>query len=195
MSVYRELVFAGSRAVVEAFLAGVSQGLAEPLRPCFSELEGVHTEGATELLLEKLHLEAERTHVILPAEQAALVVEAGRRAEPAFTAQSDRRIREAWLDYRFSAYARADAGAIRESLARLPAGVAAEGAEAHEEENPTARGPELYAPLHAYVYAGRGRLRGPFEEILAVRRALIEVPMLEPGEIHLDLAVDVPGGP
>jgi hypothetical protein len=39
------------------------------------------------------------------------------------------------------------------------------------------------------------RLRGPFGEILAARRALIDVPMLEAGEIHLDPVEDEAGEP
>jgi hypothetical protein len=189
MPAYRELVFAGSRAAVQALFDGLA-----PLDPCFSELAGVRRESAAELLLEKLHLETEMTHVILREDEAARVVEALRHGAPVVALRANRAVREAWLDYRFRAFARRDAAAIRAALAALPAGLTAEETEAREEENPSAEGPELYAPLHAYIFAGRGRLRGGFGEILAARRALLEVGMLEADEIRLVVGEDAPGG-
>jgi len=189
MPEYRELVFEGSRTAVQAFLDGLA-----PLDPCFSELAGVRRESAAEQLLEKLHLEAETTHVILRDAEAARVVEALRGGAAAVALRADRAVREARLDYRFRAFARPDAAAIRAALAALPAGLTAEETEAHEEENPSARGPELYAPLHAYVFAGRGRLRGGFAPVLAARRMLLEAPMLEADEIRLVVEENAAGG-
>jgi hypothetical protein len=98
---------------------------------------------------------------------------------------ADREIREASFAYRFRAYTRPEAVTIRQALAGLPPGVVAEGAVAHEEENPDAKGPELYAPLHAYIGSGHGRLRGPFAPILAARETLAALPMMEVDEIAL----------
>jgi hypothetical protein len=189
MPTYRELVLDGSRAEVQSFLDDLA-----PLDFCFSELAGVRRESVAEQLLEKLHLEAETTHVILREGEAARVVEALRGGVSAIALRADRVIREARLDYRFRAFARPDAAAIRAALAALPADLTAEETEAHEEENPSARGPELYAPLHAYIFAGRGRLRGGFAEILAARRTLLEAPMLEADEIRLAVEGNATGG-
>jgi len=188
MASFRELILGAERPVIEAYLAGLEQGEGVRLHPVFNELRGVRCEGSVERLLEKLHLEAPETHLILPADEAAHLVRAlgGERAgAPRIAVHADRGIREATFTYRFRVYARPDAAAIRQGLAPLPAGVVAEGAVAREEENPDAKGPELYAPLHAYVYAGQGRLRGPLAAILDVRDALAALPRMDVDEIAL----------
>jgi hypothetical protein len=195
MPAHRELIFAATRPVLEAFLAGLGRGGDGPITPIFNESCGVARESAAERVLEALHLEAPVTHVILPADQAARVARAASALPaggPRIELRADRAIREAWFDYRFRAFTRRDASAIRRALAALPAGVRAEDAATREERDPSARGAELYAPLHDYVFSGRGRLRGPFAEVLALRRSLGEIAMLEVGEIRLDL--DETGG-
>lgn len=188
MASFRELILGAERPVVEAYLAGLAQGEGVSLHPVFNEAHGVRSEGPVERLLERLHLEAPETHLILPETEAGHLVRALTEATahaPRLTVHADRAIREAAFEYRFRAYARPDAAVIRQALATLPEGVVAEGAVVREEENPDAKGPELYAPLHAYTYAGHGRLRGPFAAILALREKLAEVPLLEVEEITL----------
>jgi hypothetical protein len=188
MASFRELILGAERPDLEAYLAGLEQGEGVSLHPVFNELRGVRCEGPVERLLEKLHLEAPESHLILPADEATRLLQAlaapGAGA-PHILLHADREIREAWFEYRFGAYARPDAVAIRQALAALPEGVAAEGAVVREEENPEAKGPELYAPLHAYVFSGHGRLRGPFAPVLALREKLAALPMMEAGEVAL----------
>jgi hypothetical protein len=196
MPSHRELILGTSLPVVEAFLAGLTRGTAAPYHPCFNECSGVRSEGPVEHLLEKLHLETDATHLILPSREAECLVRAlampGEGASR-IPVRANREIREASFGYRFRVYARPEADAIRQALAALPEGVVAEETENREEENPEAKGAELYAPLHAYVLSGRGKMRGPFAPILAVHQTLTAHPMVETEDIVLAfVAADPP---
>lgn len=58
----------------------------------------------------------------------------------------------------------------RELLSSLPPQVKLEQLEEHEEREPEARGTELYAPVHDFVYRASGIFAGPLPGILELRR-------------------------
>ncbi|MBD3236405.1 MAG: hypothetical protein GF330_06865 [Candidatus Eisenbacteria bacterium] len=186
MQSYRELVFEGSLPVVRAFLVGLAIGRNWSAEMLFCDEVGIAAESRGHRLLEKLHLEKDLTHVLVPERQVEAVHEAIRaaRGRTGLRLRADRGLRGAGFHYEFETFSRPVAARIRRLLAQRPESVTVEDCEQREEEHPEARGAEGYAPAHDYVFAGCGNAWGPFTDLLTWHRLLAKHEWMQVSKIR-----------
>lgn len=189
---HHELIMEGGREALRAFLAGVSVGSGWPWEIRFHSECGVREEGIGRRLLERLGLERDLTHVLVPASRATEISAACERARATaglkLAVHEDRPVRAALLEYRFAIYQRELAERVRALLSQPPAGIELEDAEEAVEQNAGARGVEIYTPAHDYAFKGRGRARGPVLAILELRESLRALEPVELEPIQLEVA-------
>jgi len=126
---------------------------------------------------------------IAPAAVAAPLAQAlgARGAELGLALERYRRIQSARFPVRAEAFSREVAAGIRAALFdNLPADVRVEQRSESEETHPEARGPEPFAPLHAYVYRVSGNIAGSFEGVLQLRERARMLDFVETGPLHLE---------
>ena len=96
-------------------------------------------------------------------------------------------IESAKFSLRAEAFSREIAARIRAELFdNLPSDVRVEQRSESEETHPEARGPEPFAPLHAYVYRAAGNIVGSFEEVLQLQERARLLDFVETGPLHLE---------
>jgi PAS domain-containing protein len=97
-------------------------------------------------------------------------------------------IQSASFAFRAETPSREAASRIKAALHHLPAGVALADDE-REEIDPDAAAVELYAPAPAYTFRASGRITGPFDGVLAMRRRLRELDFVSLERLQLAEAV------
>ena len=171
MSVWHELVIEGAEGACRAFVAGFAAGRrAAP--PVFGRDCGLAHESSSERL-RALFAGGSHHVVFAPKMLAGLLVAAlaERGAAVGLRLEQRRRVDAMHFGFRVEAFARPLADGIRRDLLLdVPRGVRIEGLSESAEENPEARGTDLYSPVHAYIYRASGRFRGRPPEIFDVRR-------------------------
>ena len=98
---------------------------------------------------------------------------------------SDRSIRRMWFKYEFVTYNRRAAGTIKRFFRNLPAEIKRSGRAHVETIDPSAKGVEVYSPLHDYVFRGEGELSGDIERLLRLHPKLKEHEFIDVGDINL----------
>jgi len=171
MAEWHELVIEGTERTLRAFVAGFLAGRGErsgggvfgsdvALEPASlgERLRGLFMAGSHHVFLAP-----EATAVPLAQALGACGAELG------LTPERRRRVESAKFSARAEAFSRDVAGRIRAALLdNLPAGVRAEQRSETEETHPEARGPEPFAPLHAYIYRVAVDIVGSCEGVLRV---------------------------
>lgn len=183
MSRWYELSIEGSEQALEELLAG-QRAVADGLGVLGSELR-LESESLSERILDVL---GAKTHHLLfsPGDHARLLAEA-------LAGRSDlrlERLREVEggsFPFEAKAYARDVAQTIKSSLHdALPPGISLEDLQESETVEPEAKGVELYAPVHDYVYRASGTVRGSLPGVLEMHRRLTEMEFCKPGEIAIE---------
>ena len=135
------------------------------------------------------------THEVLlvPAELAAPLAD-GLRAngeDAGLRLAGSHVVVRASVGFRVEVFSRELAQEIRQDLLTvLPEGVRLEGLAEKEEIEPDARGPELYAPLHAYTFRASGRFAGTLPGVLEMHRRAQTREFVTVGQVHLEEADD-----
>lgn len=189
MQAYRELVIEGKLPVVKAFLTGLQLGRRWATGCYFSEDICVRGESRGHKLLEKLHVDKNVSHVIVPERHAAAVVAAVKaaRKDLKIAVRRNRRVRRAQFSYAFAVYNRRLANRLRKLMAEMPETLEADNFEEREIEHPEGVGIEAYTPEHDYAYKGKGLVQGPFEDLIAYRDLIdrLEFTKVEPVSLIL----------
>ena len=95
-------------------------------------------------------------------------------------------IESAAFPFRIEVYSREFAREARMLLVeQLPEGVRVEDLSEKEETHPDAVGPEPFAPLHAFIYRGSGRIAGPFGPVFRMWQRACERELSEIGRLSL----------
>lgn len=186
---FNEVVFRGKPKVVRACLSGLLLGAARQASVFYSYLDGVQHEGKAEKLAEFVGVRASDCHVIVDAETAAWLRGLSRAitAETGLAITSNRRIRGASLDLRYHTYGKKHEDEILALLRDLPAGVKLSGFRQQEQVDARGRGVEIYTPVHEFEAVGEGSLSGPVDELIRLRRRLLDYPLLKVADIRLAL--------
>jgi hypothetical protein len=178
---YRELVVAGSFALVKGFLLGFRCGSGREFSYFFHHKSGIRRDTLTELVKDVLELD-NYVHLCLEEDVVESFKEAVAKAGPVvgIEVRKERRIKEARFDFSFRINNRRAADKIKETLNNLPQGVKIEGYEPQElthknEEKATAG----YAPIHAYDFKGSGVVRGDFGGIMELFLKIKRMPESE----------------
>lgn len=183
MSRWYELSIEGSEEALESFLAA-QRAVEDGLAVLGSELQ-LESESLSERILDAL---GAKTHHLLfsPGDHARMLVEAladrsGLRLERL------REVEGASFPFEAKAYARDVARTIKHALHdALPPGISLEDLQESETVEPEAKGVELYAPVHDYVYRASGTVRGSLPGVLEMHRRLEEMEFCKPGEIAIE---------
>lgn len=183
MSRWYELSIEGSEEALGEFLAG-QRAVEDGLAVLGSELR-LASESLSERILDVLGAKAH--HLLFsPGDHARMLVEA-------LAARSDlrlERLREVEggsFPFEAKAYARDVARTIKSALHdAMPPGISLEDLQESETLEPEAKGVELYAPVHDYVYRASGTVRGSLPGVLEMHRRLREMEFCRPGEIAIE---------
>jgi hypothetical protein len=186
MSAWHEVNLKGSEKAIRAFVAGLA-GTERGMEVVFLGDLDVAPESFGERLRG---LFAAGTHhgVLAPAAVSdALVAAVEAHGADAGIAVERRRVMEsASFTFRVEAYARDVARELRAALVEsLPEGVRVEDLVERKEEHPDARGAELYARLHEFVYHATGRVEGALPGVLEMWRRARELDFAEGSALTL----------
>jgi len=187
---FYEVVFQGKPKVVRAYLAGLADGSGHEAEVYFSFEDGVHHEGKVEHFKEMLHVRALDCHVIVDAETSKQIKKQARelKEKTGLEVTSHRNIRNASFAYCYHAYAKQYDDEILAAFDKRPAGLRLKGQTRDLKKDPSAKGVEAYAPAHDYEAEGRGTVVGPVDQVIAFKRTLDEIQLIEAKEIELNLA-------
>jgi hypothetical protein len=165
---YRELVVAGSFALVKGFLLGFRCGTGKEFSYFFHRKSGIRRDTLAELVKDVLELD-NYVHLCLEEDIVESFKEAVAKAGPVvgIEIRNVRPIKEARFDFSFRINNREAADKIKDMLNNLPQGVKIEGYEpqelTHEKGGKVIGG---YAPFHAYGFKGSGVVRGDFGGVM-----------------------------
>jgi len=184
-----EIAVYGREDVVRAFVAGflAARGEREGLVLCGSKLD-LEPESLGERLKE---LFVAGSHAVLLAPEppagalADALVEGG--SGVGMRLERRREVRAAAFTFHAEMFSRALADGLRQALhASVPEATRVEDLTETEEVHPEARGVDLYAPVHDYIYRASGRIGGPFPGVVEMRRRLADMEFVDVGGLHLE---------
>jgi len=189
---YYEIVMEGEYRFVYGMLEGFKLALREPFEYYLSRHVNVKALTLMEALKGWLTFKTKLHHVIME-EGAWRHFEEAIKRQPAEATinygyiKSVRLIVGASFEFNFECYAPKYGEKIKQLLASLPAGVRLMDYHPKEEIWEDAKGIELYAPTHDYIFEGRGKLVGDLETIMSLNRCFGEHPLIEVSPITLEL--------
>ena len=187
MNEWHVIVIAGPERDVRAFVAGfLADRAADPAQVLFGDDIGLEPASLGERL--RALLQGGHHAVLAPSELASALADAVARGGGALGLKvADRHpVAGATFGLEAEVFSREVSATIRAALRVLPDGVRFTQHSEQEQEHAEDKGVELYAPAHHYVYRVRGRLAGPLEGILTVRRSLADIEAVRLTPLHLD---------
>lgn len=182
MAGYYEIIVRGDDRDLIPFVAGFAAGCG---------MSGVHFAQEAGLRLnplrERIKHHGEVQHLICPEGHRARLHDALAAASPRFSFEirEESRIERAYFHFEFETPSRRVAGEIRAILGGLPAGVAVMDYAPEEVVNPGGRGPEVYSPVHEFVFRGKGVVEGDVAGVIETRKRLSDVEFVNCDEIDL----------
>lgn len=187
---YYELVFEGRYETIAGMLEGVVLASGKKWEFWFSRKVGIETETFAEAILEWGALKSRLHHVILEKEfhtQFQRMITRRKDLKlirPEYT-KSAMEIKSASFRFEAKAYAKKYGAEIKAILAKPPAGIKIRDYKPTEETHESAKGVELYAPDHDYVFTATGIAAGEFRAILDFRKKLDDHPLVDVSPIKL----------
>ncbi len=191
---YYEVVIKGSPKAVRGLIAGLSLG--HDLEHCcwYHQDEDIapgDRSASMRRAAEKLHLlPVSEVRAVVEAPLAKVLRAATRRiaAEGIGVVVAVKRIKQARAEVRYHTYAKRYDDEVQILLKDLPRGVKLTDLERKVETDPEAKGIESYTAVHDFESTGSGILAGRFDLVLDLRNRLDVHPLIECGEIDLQLA-------
>jgi hypothetical protein len=191
MSDWQELVIEGAAQTARAFVRGFAAARGEQ-RVVFVgddlELEAASLGGR----LRALFTGGSHHVVLAPTGLAMPLADALREhgADVELRLERSRHVDSMGFTFRVEAFSADVASEIRAALlASLPPEVRIEGLSESEEKHPEARGPEPFAPLHAYTYRASGRIVGVPDAVIRIWKGARKRDFVEIGALHIDANV------
>lgn len=181
MSAWYELLIEGSEEALQSFLEDREAEGCKAVRG--SELS-LKEESLTDRILGFL---GARPHhlVFAPAKDAQTLVR-GLGKRPGLRLEHLREVEDASFSFETEAFSRPKAEEIRNALHRdIPPGISLVDIRESGEADPEAKGVELYAPAHDYIYRASGSFHGALPGILEMHRRLEEMDFCKPGAIEI----------
>ncbi|PID78773.1 hypothetical protein CSA17_04980 [bacterium DOLJORAL78_65_58] len=187
---FYEIVFQGKPKVVRAYLAGLADGSGHDAEIYFSFEEGIYHEGKVEKFKEMLHVRALDCHVIVDAQISKLLKKLGKGLmdKTGVEIVSHRNIRNASFTYSYHAYAKQYDHEILAAFDARPDNLRLKNKVRELKEDPSAKGVEVYSPTHHYEAEGSGTVVGPVDQVIAFKKTLDAIQLIQAEEIQLNLA-------
>jgi len=188
MSVWHEIIVVGGEGPVRGFVAGFLGGRAQDEAVLFGHDVRVQAATLGGRLLELVG--AGSHHALLtPAAVAGPLSAALRRtgADADLRHGGESVVVAASFAFTAEAFSREVAATVESALREaVPAGVTVEAFKEEETIDQGARGAELYAPKHAYVYRAKGRIGGDLPGVLEMRRRAEQIEFVKADGITLE---------
>ena len=187
---FYEVVFQGKPKAVKAFMGGLNMGLDGEHTIFYSFQDGVFHEGKSERLAEFVGVRATDCHVIVDAAISAKLKQIKKRIprDTGLEITAHRRIGSAALAFSFEAFAPRYNDEIMKVLKKLPAGLRLQDFKHNVNIDPKAKGIEAYAVAHHYEACGEGRVTGPINLLIGLKRTFDDYPLIKDEDIVLKLA-------
>lgn len=181
MSRWYQIVVKGKSEEIERFLEAAGPGLsAQVIRGSTVHLE-------PESLAERLRdlLGADSHHMLFASGEITRALLAGLAGHTVLEVDQLNEIESGRFAFRIEAYSEQEREDIRLAcLTELP-GVRLVGLEESVERDPSAKGPEFFAPAHDYVYRAKGAMEGTAPGILEAYRRAAEQDFVHPKPLTL----------
>lgn len=180
MSRWYEIVVTGTKDEIAGFLAGAGAAAGPVIRGTAVRLE-------PESLAERLRdlVGTDSHHLLFAGEETACALLAALAGRPDLEVHEMAEVEGGRFAFRVEAYSdEVRRGILDGCLAPLP-GVRIVGLEESVREDPSARGPELFAQVHDYVYRAEGAMEGAAPGILEAYRRAVEQDFVHPGPLDL----------
>ena len=191
---FHEVVFKGSPKAVRGLLVGLALGADAPGQIWYHCDEDIAPADCP----EGMRRTAERLH-LLPVSEVRVVVTGplAKRLRSLRSAIADsgvcelksiKRIKQARVEVSYHTYARRYDEEVRVLLKGLPRGVRLTDVRREVTTDAKAKGVEAYPAVHDYEASGSGTLVGRLDTILDLRDRLDVHPLIDCGEVELELA-------
>lgn len=186
---YVEMVIEGPADYVRGYIRGFVQAKGPQARVFFDDEVGLREDGLVQKIKETLHLAREVTHLVVDQETADLARQAiGEEQESQLVIRSDRVIEQASFDYEIEIFNRELGQALFKAFEERPQDIVLDQHELNIEEDPAAKGVELYSPAHDYIMKGKGHAAGQLGKIIWLYKELASYDQVDVGSIHLTFA-------
>ena len=189
---YYEVVFEGYYRAINGLLEGFRLGAGKEWDYFFSNEMGIKTETLTEIILEWFTLKTKLHHVILEEDfyNKFSKAVAGRKESKFVNTRyirSARRVSDASFTFEAKTYGQKYGEEIKAQMKHLPDGLELHDYNPIEKHREDAKGAELYAPEHEYMFEAEGRISGPIDAVADFRKELDDHPLVAVKEIILKL--------
>jgi len=164
MAIYHEVIIKGDCDVARAYLEGFFHGKGVRDGYAFGDDHSFDLGHIKDLI--KYH--GSVLHLVCTSPVLTGVRGAIKRAPESYELEivETHRVRRAYFHFEFKTANRKVAGKLKRLIGRLPAGVHTTDYEPQEIVDPGARGAEGYAPVHEYVFKGKGVIEGEPRNVL-----------------------------
>jgi hypothetical protein len=187
MSRWYQIVIKGKSEEIERFLEAAGPGLSGQV------IRGSEVHLEPESLAERLRdlLGADSHHMLFASGEITRALLAALTGHKALEIDQIQEIESGRFAFRIEAYSEQQREEIRLSCLTPPPGVRLMGLEESVERDPSAKGPEMFAPAHDYVYRAEGAMEGTAPGILEAYRRAAEQDFVHPKPLTLQ-SRDVP---
>ena len=188
---YYEVVFEGNYNVICGMLEGFLLGKGKKWEWYSSKESGIESETFTEIIKEWASMKTRLHHLVLEEDfhkalQDDLKDRSDLRHLKLKYTKSAREIKNCSFKFTANAFAKKYGDEIKALIDSPPAGVSIEGYTPVEEVDHSAKGVELYAPVHDYTYRGEGVAIGEAGSIVSFRKAMDNHPLVQVSSIRLN---------
>lgn len=180
---YHELIVKGDDEILKGFLDGFKTAKGVKSGVIFAADHPIDTHHLKKLLT----FHGDHIHVIVSGRHHRSLVSAiTKTPDIECSIVSDEVIKNAYFEFKFETFNRDVASDLKKVLSRLPTGLQLIDYEPDETIDPSAKGIEFYSPIHDYTFAGKGKIRGDVEKLIALRERLSEHVFIEAEDIELE---------
>jgi len=177
--------FSGAGTQAVGFVEGFRLGRGSKAPVWFAGREELGLEGFLTKLREAFKVEV---HAVMPDELADGLKAALADAPMVDLEITDtKEVKSAALPFKFKCFSRDEADDVRAIIQKEhPEGVTLDDYEEEEKVDPGAEGVELYSPVHAYIFEGKGTFRGEIAGVIVMAHKLAEDDFITASKIQLN---------
>ncbi len=181
MATFYELVIKGDHRDLMPYLSGFAAS-AKAKGVYFAEEAGLHLSP----LRERMVHHGEVHHVICTEALRGTLHDALAKAAPRykFEIKDERKIERATFSFKVETPSTKVAQAVKDVVAKPPRNVTVTGFVPREREDPSAKGAEVYSPVHEYTFIAEGVVEGDIG-VIEMRTKLASIDFVECDEIEL----------
>ncbi|MCP4137824.1 MAG: hypothetical protein GY754_43080 [bacterium] len=190
---YYEVVFEGHYNAIYGVLKGFLLASNQHWRFYFSKKYGINKETMMDVLKDWVSLKGKLHHVVMEGEFfesfAKAIDKYNAADESSFVNQkyikSSNTIKDASFEFSAETFGKKYGIEIKAILNKLHEGLVLHDYNPMETVHEDAKGVELYAPDHDYVFEAKGRISGDINELVKFRKVLDDHALVEVKEIKL----------